>query len=78
VPLHSMIRGTAPRELLTIPETAVALRCSKAHVQNILNRRVPGVPPLPHIALGRRKLVMRSTLEDWIGRLANGGGDLAA
>ena len=43
-------------EILTIPEVAEDLRCSKAHVYNIVNGKVPGVRRLPVIVLGRRKL----------------------
>ena len=51
--------------LLTIPEVAADLRCSRAHVYNIINGTVQGVSPLPAIAMGRRKLVRQSTLEQW-------------
>jgi hypothetical protein len=51
--------------LLTLLETANDLRCSKAHISNLINGKVSGVPVLPTIALGRRKLVRRSTLEHW-------------
>ena len=51
--------------LLTLPEIANELRCSKAHVSHLLNGKVPGVPPLPSIALGRRRLIRRSTFEQW-------------
>lgn len=51
--------------ILTIPEVAADLRCSKAHVYNVINGSVAGVSPLPAIAMGRRKLVRRSTLEQW-------------
>ena len=50
---------------LTIPEVAADLRCSKAHVYNIILGRVKGVLPIPVIALGRRKLVRSRTLEAW-------------
>ncbi len=52
-------------DVLTIEEVARALRCSKAHVYNLVAGRVRGVRPLPVIALGRRRLVRRTTLEDW-------------
>jgi len=52
--------------VLTINEVAGILRCSKAHVCNVLNGRVPGVPKLTHFALGRRKLVRREWLEEWM------------
>jgi len=54
------------RAVLTINEIASILRCSKAHVCNVLNGRVPGVPKLTHFALGRRKLVRREWLEEWM------------
>jgi excisionase family DNA binding protein len=51
--------------LLTLPEIAHELRCSKAHVSNLINGKVPDVPPLPAVALGRRRLIRRSTFEQW-------------
>jgi predicted DNA-binding transcriptional regulator AlpA len=51
--------------ILTVLEVAADLRCSKAHVYNVINDRVAGVSPLPVIAMGRRKLVRRCTLEQW-------------
>ena len=51
--------------ILTIPEVAADLRCSRAHVYNVINGIVQGVSPLPAIAMGRRKLVRRSSLEQW-------------
>jgi hypothetical protein len=51
--------------LLTLPEVAIELRCSKAHVSHLINGKVPGVPPLPAIALGRRRVIRRSTFEQW-------------
>ena len=55
---------TAPG-VLTILETALELRTSKSHVSNILNGRVRNLPPLPHLKLGRRTLIQRSSLEKW-------------
>lgn len=42
------------------------LRCSKTHVSNMLNGKVLGLPRLTHFALGRRKLVRREWLEQWM------------
>jgi hypothetical protein len=44
-------------QILTLPEVAQLLRCSKAHLSNLLNGRVPGARPLPHVSVGRRKLI---------------------
>jgi len=53
-------------DLLTALEVAAVLRCSKAHVCKAINGRVKNVTPLPAIAMGRRKLIRRSSLEQWI------------
>lgn len=44
-------------ENLTIKDVAKLLRCSKAHVQNALRGKVPGMPALTHLPMGRRKIV---------------------
>jgi len=53
-------------EVLTTREGAQVLRCSKAHFCNLLNGQVAGVPRLPYLRLGRRRLVRRATLALWI------------
>ena len=55
----------AQNAVLTVAEVAEDLRCSKAHVYKTINGLVPGVSPLPAILLGRRRLVRRSSLEQW-------------
>ena len=52
--------------LLTVTEVARELRCSRAHVHNLINGRVSGVKPLPAIPLGRRRIVRRESLNEWI------------
>jgi excisionase family DNA binding protein len=52
--------------VLTVPEIALELRCSKAHVHNLINGKVLGVRPLPSLRLGRRRLVRRLSLDEWI------------
>ena len=51
--------------ILTVPEVAEELRCSKSHVYKLIRGEVAGVTPLPAITLGTRRLVRRSTLERW-------------
>jgi len=53
-------------EMLTVNEVAEVLRCSKSHVCKIINGQVAGTPRLPAVGLGRRKLVRRSTLLQWL------------
>ncbi len=65
-------------ELLTIPELAKELRCSKTHVSNLIRGKVACVPRLPAICMGRRKLVRRSTLQQLIRAVEEGRDKLAA
>ncbi|MGI9071800.1 MAG: helix-turn-helix domain-containing protein [Bryobacteraceae bacterium] len=53
-------------DILTIEEVAKALRCSKAHVQNALGGRLRGLPRLMHLPMGRRKVVRREWLQQWV------------
>ena len=51
--------------ILTAKEVAADLRCSKTQVYRLMNGYVEGVTVLPHLALGRKKVVPRSILERW-------------
>jgi excisionase family DNA binding protein len=52
--------------ILTVKEVANILRCSKAHVHNAIHGKVHGLPILTHLTMGRRKLVRRDWLEQWL------------
>jgi excisionase family DNA binding protein len=52
-------------KVLTVAEVAAELRCSKPHVFKAILGKVRGVTPLPAISMGRRKLVRRSSLQQW-------------
>jgi hypothetical protein len=52
-------------QILSAVEVALELRCSKAHVYNVMLGKVDGVTALPIIRLGRRKVVRRSSFESW-------------
>ena len=54
-------------QVMTVPEVASELRCSKAHVHNLINGKVRDAKPLPSVRIGRRRLVRRSSLDEWIG-----------
>ena len=63
------------RDILTVAEVAIELRCSKAHVYNAIAGKIDGVAALPAISMGRRKLVRRLALEHWIEVNENAGDD---
>ena len=53
------------REVLTVRDVALELRCSVDHIYRVINGKVKNVSRLPAIPVGRRKLIQRDTLEDW-------------
>ena len=52
--------------ILTLADVANVLRCSKAHVSNIINRKVSHLPPLPVVRIGRRVLIRDESLMEWM------------
>ena len=52
--------------ILTVIEVARELRCSKSHVHHLIEGRVRGMQPLPSLWLGRRRVVRRASLDEWI------------
>src|SRR5215471_6895474 len=56
---------TVLREILTVRDVALELRCSVVHVYNVINGKVKNVSRLPAISIGRRKLIQRDSLEEW-------------
>ncbi len=52
--------------VLTVPEAARLLRCSKAHVHHLIAGKVPGATPLPSLWLGRRRLILHQSFEAWV------------
>jgi excisionase family DNA binding protein len=55
------------KQVLTLDEAAEILRVSSSHLMNLIHGRVRGVPPLPHLSIGRRTLILRESLERWLG-----------
>jgi excisionase family DNA binding protein len=53
------------KEILDVKGAARVLGCSVAHVSNMLNGKVDGVPPLPHVRAGRLRLIRRAALMLW-------------
>ncbi len=54
------------KRILTINDVASILRCSKTHVSHVLAGKIAGIPRLTHIAMGRRKLIRREWLDEWM------------
>ena len=52
--------------LLTLAEASAYLRCSKAHVSNLIRGLVPNSQPLPVVRLGRRVYIRRDSLTQYL------------
>jgi hypothetical protein len=66
---HGLLEGGTVENtssILTIKEVASILRCSKTHALNVLEGRVRGLPKLAHLSLGRRKVVRKDWLDEWM------------
>ncbi len=53
-------------EILDVKGAAAILHCSVAHVSNILNGKVEGCPPIPHVRAGRLRRIRRTALMEWV------------
>lgn len=62
--VEALVENTS--NILTIKEVADILRCSKTHAQNVIDGKVRGLPKLTHLSLGRRKVVRKEWLEQWM------------
>jgi len=51
---------------MTLKQAAAYLQISKAHLCNVINGKVPGVRPLRYCRVGRRILIKREWVEEWI------------
>lgn len=54
--------------VLNLAQAAAYLRISKAHLSNVLRGKVPGVPPVRFFRMGRRILIKRAWIEEWLDR----------
>ena len=61
-----MIDTKEPTPVMTLTQAAAYLRVSKAHLSNVINGKVPGVPPIRSFRMGRRILIKREWVDDWM------------
>ena len=56
--------------VMSLKDAAVYLRVSKAHLSNVINGKVIGVPPFRSFRLGRRILIKREWIDEWLNSTA--------
>jgi excisionase family DNA binding protein len=59
-------KDAAVPKVLNLAEAAALVRCSRAHLCNIVHGKIPGIPVLPTVRIGRRVLFRRESLEQWL------------
>jgi excisionase family DNA binding protein len=52
--------------IMTLQQAAAYLQISKAHLSNVINGKVPEVPPLRCFRVGRRILIKREWVDEWM------------
>ena len=52
--------------VLTLTQAASYLQVSKAHLSNVINGKVHGIPSVRHFRLGRRVLIKREWIDEWL------------
>jgi excisionase family DNA binding protein len=52
--------------ILSLKQAADYLQVSKAHLSNVLNGKVQGVAPVKFFRVGRRVLIKREWIDEWL------------
>ena len=52
--------------MLSLKQAADYLQVSKAHLSNVINGKVSGVPRARSFRVGRRVLIKREWIDDWL------------
>ena len=52
--------------VMTLKQAAAYLQISKAHLSNVINGKVPEVQPLRCFRVGRRILIKREWVDEWM------------
>ena len=64
--LSLTLKDPASPPILNLAEAAKLVRCSRAHLCNVISGKVRGIPHLPTVRIGRRVLFRRESLEQWL------------
>lgn len=52
-------------DILDVRAAAAFLHCSPSHLSNILNGKIPDLPPIPHVRAGRLRRIRKDALIAW-------------
>ncbi len=57
------VKAGVVSKVLSLAEAAAFLRCSRAHIGNVTHYRVPRIPHLPNVRVGKRAIFCPEPLE---------------
>lgn len=65
---HGASKPSSPahQEILDIKAAANYLGVSRSHFSHMLAGKIPGLPAIPHVRAGRRALIRRAVIDDWL------------
>lgn len=52
--------------ILTLAEAAAYLHCSRKQLSNAIRGKIPDIPPLPALRIGRTPIIRGEALEQWL------------
>jgi excisionase family DNA binding protein len=61
-----VIQQKQQTSVMTLQQAASYLQISKAHLSNVINGKVAGVTPVRCFRMGRRILIKREWIEEWL------------
>ena len=64
--VNAMDTQRSQSSVMSLQQAADYLQVSKAHLANVINGKVPGVSPVRAARLGRRVLIKREWIEEWL------------
>jgi len=54
------------QSVMSLKQAAAYLQVSRAHLSNVINGKVFGVPPVRSFRVGRRVLIKREWIDEWM------------
>ena len=64
--MDAQLPSPARPPVMTLEQAAEYLQVSKAHLSNVINGKVRGVPPVRSFRVGRRVLIKREWIDQWL------------
>jgi excisionase family DNA binding protein len=67
---EAYMNGARSSSVMSLNQAATYLQISKAHLSNVINGKVSGVKPVRFFRMGRRILIKREWIDEWLNSAA--------